>query len=339
MYISDSGLVNVTSSPNIAIIKYWGKINTQEPINPSISFTLSECKTKTTIFYQQQAPEKVNRQFFFQNERNTHFEQKLIKYLDRISTFLPWLPDFDIKITSENNFPHSSGIASSASGFSAIAMALADIHKKITGKELSVKDISNMARLGSGSACRSIENGWNLWGQNNVLPEGNQQFAVNINTMVHPIFTSIRDSVLIVKQQQKKISSSVGHQLMTNHPYKNGRIKQANHNTESLLDALKKGDVKRFIEIAEEEALSLHGLMLSSSPGYTLLEANSISIIQKIREFRKKTQTDIGFTIDAGPNIHILYFEKDYDIVLNFIQSDLLSLCNNQIIHDHIKFD
>ncbi len=339
MYISDSGIVNVTTSPNIAIIKYWGKINIQEPINPSISFTLSECKTETSIAYQLCKSEKADRQFIFQNERNTHFEQKLIKYLDSLTVFLPWLPDFNLKVTSKNNFPHSSGIASSASGFSAIAKAIADIHEKVSGKDLSVEDISNMARLGSGSACRSIENGWNVWGKNNILQKGNQHYAININSYIHPIFTSICDSVLIVKQHEKKVSSSIGHQLMTNHPYKEGRIRQAHQNMEYLLKALEKGDIKNFLEIAEEEALSLHGLMLSSNPGYTLLVSNSLAIIKKIREFRLSNQIDIGFTIDAGPNIHVLYFEKDSDIVLNFIQSELFSLCNNLAIHDHIQFD
>ncbi len=336
-YLQENGIVSKNSSANIAIVKYWGKRAIQLPLNPSISFSLKHCITTTKIKYS--INKKLNDysfNFLFENKPNLKFEEKLVLFFKRIERHLPWLMNLHLNIESSNTFPHSSGIASSASSYSALAIALAEINLQITGETLSSSIISEIARLGSGSACRSTQSGWNLWGASDI--EGsNDHNSIEINSKVHHSFKTIQDTVLIVSNEQKQISSTTGHQLMENHPYKEARIQQAKNNVNQLLQALANGDWDLFIEIAELEALSLHGLMMSSTPGYTLLLPNSLTIISKIREFRASTKIPVCFTIDAGPNIHVLYPESNKTEVLEFIERDLKKYCiNNLLINDCI---
>ncbi len=337
-YKKEEGQVLSQSPSNIAIVKYWGKREVQLPINPSISFSLKKCFTNTSIKYSlNKKPDDYSFSFLFENKINEKFELKLNDFFNRIQHILPWLKDFHLNIESSNTFPHSSGIASSASSYSALANSLANIHQQITGVSLSAHVVSEIARLGSGSACRSTQKGWNLWGNTNHH-ESSDKYAVDINKEVNPVFDYIQDTILIVSNKQKQISSTVGHQLMNNHPYKDARIHQANSNTNKLLEALKVGDWDLFIQISESEALSLHGLMMSSTPGYTLLLPESLEIINKIREFRDYTKIPVGFTVDAGPNIHVLYPLTNKRDVLEFIGTELSKHCfNKQYIKDEIS--
>ncbi|MCW3806836.1 diphosphomevalonate decarboxylase [Plebeiibacterium marinum] len=336
-FLSKSGCVCFKSFPNIAIVKYWGKTNIQIPANPSISFTLQNSFTQTAIEYTYGSNSgNIDFEFLFEGEKQLNFERKLRVFFERVMEFLPWLRYYSLKINSSNNFPHSSGIASSASSYSALALGLAKIHLEVTGIELSNHNISQLARLGSGSACRSAYGGWNLWGVSDFKHSSNL-YAIQINHITHPLFKHINDAILVVNNQQKKISSTVGHQLMDSHPYREGRIQQANNNISQLSGALSNGDWNKFSEICESEALSLHGLMMSSTPSYTLLEPNSLSIIQKLRLFREQNNISICFTIDAGPNIHVLYPDSDKDIAEEFIEKELKNYCtNNMVIYDKI---
>ncbi len=333
-----SGNINVKAPSNIAIIKYWGKHDIQLPVNPSVSFTLKNAITQTNISYKHNPDQnKVSYDFYFHNKKSLSFENKLKVFFDRIEHLVPWIHQYHFTIHSTNTFPHSSGIASSASSYAALALIIKELHGIVTNTIMCDKTCSEIARLGSGSACRSVYGGWNTWGKSVPFPDSDDHYAININNNVHPNFMNIIDSILIVSNTEKKISSSVGHQLMEHHPYKEGRILQAQQNTHKLFKILKNGDWNAFIEICELEALSLHGLMMSSTPSYTLLEPNSLEIIQRIRDFREKTGLPIGFTIDAGPNIHVLYPAVNKTEIREFINSQLIQLCNNNIvIHDEI---
>ena len=118
-----SGSTNWMSPSNIALIKYWGKKDLQTPINPSLSFTLKQCYTETSVSYK---PSKsgFKYEFLFEGKSKPHFKKKLDKYFERIIPYLPFLNQLSIKIDSKNTFPHSSGIASSASAFSALSLCL-----------------------------------------------------------------------------------------------------------------------------------------------------------------------------------------------------------------------
>ena len=315
---------------NIALVKYWGKKQEQLPLNPSLSFSLKRSCTVTSMELSSGQAGKLT--FLFDGEPSP-FARRIERYLNLLSIEMPWINDFSFHIESKNTFPHSAGIASSASAFGALALCLADLDRNLSGNagtdEQFVRRASRLARLGSGSAARSVYGGFAWWGKSASLPGSTDCHAVSVNNLVDPSFFQIRDAVLLVDSGKKNVSSSAGHELMNNHPYKQARILQANSNAASLLNLIKKSYSPLFFEFIENEALSLHALMMSSYPSFLLLKPESLEIISKIRAFREQTGLPVGFTIDAGPNIHFLYFEKNKDEVYRFIETELISLLEN----------
>jgi len=318
---------------NIAIVKYWGKKNVQEPVNPSISFTLKKAYTETSVVYQP-SDHPLNFEFYFEDQHQPGFEPKLNSFIEKIRPFLPFLNNGHLVIKSANTFPHSSGIASSASSMAALAKCFCDIQNQLTPSAIYTDEatLSSLARLGSGSGARSVKEGWALWGKTPNLAMSSDNYAVYLNEDIHPTFRTIKDAILIIERDQKKVSSTAGHQLMERHPYRDGRIAQANENTKHLLIALTSGDFDTFATICEEEALSLHGLMMSSKPGYTLLAPESLMAIERIKAFREQHQLPITFSIDAGPNLHVLYPASVATKIEAFLKEQLAALCQEQTI-------
>lgn len=322
-------LVEYRSPSNIALVKYWGKMGLQMPMNPSISFTLSECATITSVEFD--LAEKFSFQFIFEGEAKLDFHPKLEKFFERIDKEFPPIRNYKLIIRSSNSFPHSSGIASSASAFSALALCLAEFERQYIGEEYSLnfnERASHWARLGSGSACRSIFGGLALWGYSPEFTGSADKFAIPVEN-IHPIFQDFEDSVLLVDKGEKTISSTLGHDLMKGHPYSSTRIAQAHDNLTKLVAVLRNGDLQEFVKIVENEALSLHAMMLTSDPGYFLIKANTLKIIEAVRDFREQNDISLCFTLDAGANVHLLYPTKDKKVVLGFIESDLLVYCQN----------
>ena len=335
------------SPSNIALVKYWGKKHEQLPCNPSISFTLQEAHTRIRLDWEiltTPRQDQVAFEFTFHGQQKPEFNHRIQRFLDRIGKEIPEFSNYFLRIDSENTFPHSSGIASSASAMSALSAALVDMDHQIRGLQLTHHDlsidtsrqISTLSRLGSGSACRSIYPQAALWGKTS-FPDSSDLYAVGLDHILHKDFHRYHDAILLVDQGQKKVSSSAGHELMKNHPYADVRYEEARSNTQKLLDILRTGALEEFVLLTEAEALSLHALMMASSPGYILLHPNTIKIIHLIREFRMSTGLPVCFTLDAGPNIHFLYPDFARNKVLSFIQSELVPLCNEgQWIDDHM---
>ena len=143
----------------------------------------------------------------------------------------------------------------------------------------------------------------------------------------------------MVDKGEKQISSTVGHNLMHNHPFAEPRFAQAHDNISKLIKIFKTGDLKAFIEIVESEALTLHAMMMTSMPYFILIKPNTLEIINKILKFRQQTDANVCFTLDAGANVHILYPEQEADEVMKFIQNELVAHCQNgHYICDQIGF-
>ncbi|MFZ1704526.1 MAG: diphosphomevalonate decarboxylase [Saprospiraceae bacterium] len=329
---------------NLAIVKYWGKYGKQLPQNASISMTLKEAKTITTLSWESKKnnDQNIALSFLFDGEKNKAFESKLTKFLTSIAIdYFPFLMNYELTIISKNTFPHSSGIASSASSMGALALCLCTMEKNILRNNVSdvefIQKASHIARLGSGSASRSVIGHWAMWGLHPNFSEANNEYAVDLTPSVHPIFNSLKNDILIVSAEKKSVSSTAGHQLMENNPYAMARYAQANQRIVQLYSALQTGDVESFGMIAEAEALTLHALMMCSEPSYMLMEPASLAIIKKIRSFRADTKLPVYFSLDAGPNIHLLYPENISLQVQTLIDQDLLSQCQNfQVIRDGI---
>ena len=321
------GKVGWQSPSNIALVKYWGKKGKQLPQNPSISFTLSECRSETFVTYEK--ADKFGFQFFFEGKENPAFGAKIEKFLLENQAFFPFINQLNLKVESRNTFPHSSGIASSASSMSAFVMCLLEIESQLVGKsEDNFRKASYFSRLASGSAARSVFPKMALWGATDCYKGSSDEYAVPLENEIHPVFKTYRDSILIVSRETKSVSSRAGHGLMEGNPYASARYAQANENIKNLLEALKSGDLDTFINITESEALQLHALMMCSNPSFILMKPNTLRIIEEVRKFRQEMQIPLCFTLDAGPNVHLLYPESEVEKVESFIKSNLVTYCN-----------
>lgn len=296
------------SPSNIAIVKYWGKHGKQYPRNASISLTLSAAATTTMITSTPADGLRVS--YLYQGRDKPEFADRVERILGQwAESELPGLRDLHLEINSYNSFPHSSGIASSASFMSSLALGIVDI---LSAGGLSPEDagamrrVSHLSRLGSGSACRSIYPSVAVWGEHAAYDGSSDDHAIAWAD-VHAIFETYHDDILIVSSAEKAVSSSAGHALMEGHPYAATRYEQAAVHMQWMRDILRAGDIEAFGEIMENEALTLHGLMMNSPTSYILLEPATLSIISEIRAFRKEKQIPVYFTLDAGPNIHMLY--------------------------------
>ena len=334
------GKVGWASPSNIALVKYWGKKGKQIPQNPSISFTLSECRSETFVEFEK--ADRFGFSFFFEGKENPAFGAKIEKFLMDNHAFFPFINQLALTVESRNTFPHSSGIASSASSMSAFVMCLLDIESKLVGLStdsgsLDLCKASYFSRLASGSAARSVYPKMALWGATDCYKDSSDEYAVSLADDIHPVFKTYRDSILIVSGEQKSVSSRAGHALMEGNPYAPARYAQANENIKNLLSALKSGDLDTFINITESEALQLHALMMCSNPSYILMKPNTLNLINEIREFRQETKIPICFTLDAGPNVHLLYPESEAEKVEDYIKNVLADYCDrDRWIADHV---
>jgi diphosphomevalonate decarboxylase len=278
----------------------------------------------------------------FEGKPKEDFKPKIEKFLERIEIYLPFLKDYHFTIDTQNTFPHSSGIASSASGMAALAMNLMSLEKLLNPEMTSdyfYKKASFLARLGSGSACRSIKGSVVVWGNHNNISGSSDLFGVEFPTSIHDNFKNYQDTILLVDKGEKQVSSTVGHDLMHGHPFAERRFTQAHENLDALISIFESGNLSEFIKIVESEALTLHAMMMTSIPYFILMKPNTLEIINAIWKFRNETQIPVCFTLDAGANVHILYPEKTKEKVLQFIKSELVGYCQNgQYICDEIGF-
>ncbi|MEK9566295.1 MAG: diphosphomevalonate decarboxylase [Flavobacteriaceae bacterium] len=325
---------------NIALIKYWGKTEPQIPKNPSLSFTLSSSVTITEVDFTPSPSGAFQFEFYFEGKLKPDFHPKLNSFFERISPFIPWIRDYALKISSQNSFPHSSGIASSASAMAALSLCLMDRERKLdatVSDETFFQKASFLARLGSGSAARSIQGPVTLWGKNTIQSSASNLYATPFGTDLHPVFTSYQDTILLVDKGSKPVSSSQGHQLMYNHPFAEQRFVQATTHLTDLVSLMKSGDLEGFIRIVETEALSLHAMMMTSNPYFILMQPNTLAIIQKVWDFRAATKIPLCFTLDAGANVHLLYPEANKEAIRIFIASELAVHCEGgQYLFDQV---
>ncbi|MCB0398382.1 MAG: diphosphomevalonate decarboxylase [Winogradskyella sp.] len=328
----ERGAVKWESPSNIALVKYWGKKKNQIPENPSISFTLSNCKTITKLTYTKKESKNFSFEVYFEGEKNEAFKPKIQTFFERIEEYVPFLRDYHFKIETSNTFPHSSGIASSASGMSALALCLMSVERSLSVVEVADKvfkqKASFLARLGSGSACRSIEGELVVWGQNEST-ESSDLYGIKFDGEVHPNFKDYQDTILLVDKGEKQVSSTVGHKLMFGHPFAEQRFAQAHDNLAKLKTVLASGDLQTFVKIVESEALTLHAMMMTSMPYFILMKPNTLEIINKIWKYRAENDSNVCFTLDAGANVHVLYPENEKESVLKFIKNELAEFCQN----------
>lgn len=325
---------------NIALIKYWGKRGDQYPCNPSLSMGLCHSSTRTEVHCSLRncISNEIKFDFLFHGKESLKFSKKIEFFLYKILTYHPFLKKYEIIIHSKNTFPHSSGIASSASFFASLSLCINQMSARLAGRKIEekkfLKEASRQARLGSGSACRSIYGEFSIWGKVTV---DRTLYSDHYALPYHCNFHKINDAILIVKSEEKKISSTEGHRAMLSNPYAKVRYLEAKNNMLLLTSAIRAGNWATFGEIVEKEALQLHALMMLSSPSILLITPKTLLLVQLIQEYRLKMNLKMYFTLDAGANIHLLYRDEDSLQVHEFIENYCrLHLENERVIFDHI---
>ncbi|CAG5081566.1 diphosphomevalonate/mevalonate 3,5-bisphosphate decarboxylase family protein [Parvicella tangerina] len=327
-----------TSPSNIALVKYWGKYDKQIPANPSISFTLNNCHTQTKTTFN--TANELSFEICVNGKEEKSFRPKIEKFLNSILGYCPYLSTARLKIETSNTFPHSSGIASSASGMSAIALCIMSLEKVLNpglSEEYFYAKASFLARIGSGSAARSVYPTLVSWGKSETLNHSSDLVA-SPYIQAASFYQTYQDCILIIDEGEKVVSSTVGHGLMNGHPFAENRFEQAEENLTELIHILQdEQKVDDFIRIVESEALTLHAMMMTSNPYFILMKPNTLKAIELIWKYRKENNSKICFTLDAGANVHVLYPQNEKTNVDQFIIDELSSLCqDSRVIFDHV---
>ncbi|MBL7813174.1 MAG: diphosphomevalonate decarboxylase [Bacteroidetes bacterium] len=319
---------------NIALVKYWGKKEggTQLPANPSISLTLGDLYADTSVeIVSGNVSGKPAFDFLFQDQPKPSFTPKLDVFFRRIWDGYELVRNHRLLIRSTNNFPHGTGIASSAAGFGALALCIYDLQQQLYPLPDSPHhEASRIARLGSGSACRSLFAAPAIWGEHEKIAGSSDEYAIPFSGEIAPELQILMDAVLIVDAGEKKVSSSEGHGLLQQNPYASARYGVAKDNLIKICNALETGSLHRFISIVESEALQLHAMMMVSNPYYILMRPGTLSIIENVWAFRENTGVPLMFTLDAGANVHLLFPKMYTSEVTNFIEGNLLLYCQNR---------
>lgn len=283
----------VIAPANLAFIKYWGKRDEKLrlPMNNSISMNLSECFTKTTVEFDKKLKDDI---VTIDDKDATEKEKaRVSKFLDEVRKLAK--VKTRARVDSQNSFPKGTGIASSASAFAALALAATHA----AGLKLSKKELSILARLGSGSACRSIPDGFAEW------KKGTSHKTSYAVQLAAPDHWDLRNIVAILSKEEKEISSSEGHELAKTSPFFKKRLRLLPKRIKSLREALLKKDFSNLGKLLEEEAIELHIITMTSNPPIFYLTPKTWEIITTIQKWRKEG-LQAYFTLDAGPNVHVI---------------------------------
>lgn len=278
---------------NIAFIKYWGNRDNELrlPANGSISMNLDGLHTRTCVTFD---PTLKNDALFL----NGKFVEGMP--LRRVSTFLDLVRKLTRKnsfarIESENNFPTGTGIASSASAFAALAMA----STRALDLELTERELSRLARLGSGSACRSVPSGYVEW---HAGKSDKDSFAESI---APPDHWNLVDCIAIVSTAPKEKGSTFGHHVAQTSPLQKARVADAPRRLEICKKAILEKDFETFAEITEQDSNLMHSVMMTSNPPLFYWSPATLEIIHSVISWRN-SGIPCCYTIDAGPNVHVL---------------------------------
>lgn len=277
---------------NIAFIKYWGRRDKllRLPYNPSISMNLSACTTTTTV--------EFSNDFETDTVTEGFGTERIIEHIDRIRKIAG--SHDKAHVSTANSFPMSAGIASSASGFAALTLAAA----AALALHLSEKELSALARLGSGSACRSIPDGFVKW-------EGDYAYS-----LYPPDYWDLRDIIVVTQNTAKEVSSSAGHDNVKTSPFFEKRLQEIPKRIQKIEIALAEKNFKMFGELIEEDCLDMHHVMATQNP--PLLYWNNET--RNIMDIIKKRSVPAYFTIDAGPNVHVICEGKDEQNVIELLK-------------------
>lgn len=286
---------------NIAFIKYWGKKNEELrlPENGSISMNLSNLLTTTTVEFNKNLEKDI---VVIDGRADLSEEKRVIQHLDRIRDLAKL--KLKARVISLNNFPSGTGLSSSASGFAALTLAAS----WAAGLNLSEKEITILARQGSGSSCRSIPDGFVEWLDGKT---SDTSYAVSI---FPPQYWSIADVVAVVSEQRKEVGSTEGQRIAASSPFFKVRLSRIKNKIKLIKKLIKEKNFPKFGELIEAEALELHAIMLTSKPSLIYWLPGTVRIMKLVKKWRSNGLL-VYFTINTGQDIHLICEKKDVEKV------------------------
>ena len=306
------GKATAEAHANLAFVKYWGKADSELnlPTNNSISMNLSNARTVTTVEFNSSFSE--DRVTVLDREiTEPNFAARTIRHLDRVRSICG--AELKAKVTTRSNFPGSVGIASSASGFAALSLAAC----AALGLDLNSRQLSILARQGSGSACRSIPDGFVEW------LAGTDNESSYSHEIAPPDHWGISVVTVIVSREIKKRSSTSGHALARSSPFFEERLKTLPARLDAVRRAILERDFTAFGREVEMEAISMHSIAMTSAleqPGGWLSgiyywTPETLELILEIQNWRQ-AGLEVYFTLDAGPTVHSVAQNKDVEAVI-----------------------
>ena len=289
--------------PNIAFIKYWGLKDEENriPANDSISMNIGSLTTRTTVTFD---PSLDQDEFILNNQRITGKSlTRTQQFMDRVRQISG--DNIYARIVSENDFPTGAGVASSASGFAALALAAAGA----LGLDLSDRELSGLARFGSGSACRSIPGGFVEW---HTDPEAGESFAESIAPANH---WQLMDCIAILSERHKSVGSQAGMRLAKTSPLQKARVMDSERRLTVCRSAILNRDFDTLAKITELDSNMMHAVMMTSDPPLFYWDPQSLAIMKAVKDWQKDGM-QVTYTLDAGPNVHVICTPDALDEVL-----------------------
>lgn len=302
----------VAAGSDIALVKYWGKKDKvlRLPANGSVSIILDSLQSTTTVEF---LPNLTQDEVLIEGVVETDESSRVIKHLDLIRALAKEKglisQDIFAKVVSINNFPKSTGLSSSGSGFAALTLAAT----KALSLDLSEKELSILARKGSGTACRCVCGGFVEW------LDGDQSETSYSQSFAKPDSFIIRDLVAIVSEDKKDLSSTEGHDLAQSSPFFQARQAKIQAKLLATKEAISNQDFRALGELVEAEALEFHSILLTSQPTILLFYPGTVEVMQAVRKLRQ-TGVPAYFTINTGFNVHVLTLPEHEQVVMSVLQ-------------------
>lgn len=301
---------------NIALIKYMGKTDYQKnlPTNPSLSYTLP-----SLLSYVELEPfpghndqwEPLHIPGFKSFHLSDASQKRFLKHLSMLKDYFNYQGHFIVR--SANNFPLGSGLASSASSFAALTKCAAQALSELCQKPLPDTDtLAQWSRQGSGSSCRSFYSPWALWNEESV-------------SAIELPYTDLIHHVIIISDEEKVVSSKSAHLAIQSSPEFNFRPGRAKERLNALITAMKEKNWISMKNICWEEFMDMHNLFETASPPFHYINDKAKAALKMLEEFWNDHQDGPLVTMDAGPNIHLL-FRKDQKILMEkLIKEELIN--------------
>jgi diphosphomevalonate decarboxylase len=281
------------SFPNIAFIKYWGNQDhaLRIPSNGSLSMNLAGLETRTTVRF---SADLLSDSLILNNHKSKG------PALARVSAMLDRVRDaagMDLRaaVDSSNNFPMGAGIASSASAFSALALAAS----AAAGLDSDEAELSRLARTGSGSASRSVPGGFVEWQTGSTHEDS---YAFSIAPVDH---WDLVDCVAVVSDVHKATGSTEGHTVAVSSPLQAARVADAERRLDQCRQAIMDRDFASFADVVEQDSNVMHGVMMTGSPRLLYWQPGTLAVMHAVQKWRSEG-IEACYTIDAGPNVHVL---------------------------------